>query len=75
MPTPNVTPLAAATTCKIAEAADKRAYEIIDTLEGDKIVDAYPTHRCALNATRKLEPVETMPDNGWRYQIRKATAR
>jgi hypothetical protein len=54
-----------------------RKYQVIDTHHADKVVAEFPTHRRALNHTRKLEPHEgayrtneSSRCHGWRYLIR-----
>jgi hypothetical protein len=56
-------------------------YEVIDTLDGDKVVESKPTFRRAFNAARRLEPNPTKPQgfrsfdgsrHTWRYLIRRA---
>lgn len=57
-----------------------RSFNIIDTLDCDRVVDTFPTHRRALNATRRLEPEPSAPPKHpkfcrkpeWRYLIQVA---
>lgn len=43
-------------------------FELVDTKTGS-VVETFPSHMKAKNASNKLEPGE-MPKGGWRYQIR-----
>lgn len=55
---------------------ETRTYQVIDTAQADKVVAEFPTHRRALNHSRKLEPETSyrtnrnQRDHGWRYLIR-----
>jgi hypothetical protein len=60
-----------------------RTYQVIDTANGGTVVAEFPTHRRALNYTRKLEPDTEYRTNrttkwetagsAWRYMIRPVT--
>lgn len=59
-------------------------YEVIDTLDGNAVVDTFPTARKARNATNRIEPSPegrklgyrsiTGETRGWRYLVRRKAA-